>query len=156
MPDVFEYFYLHPFCAFKILTPAPGNSLRDTCPQMQNLIHKATSLLSASLSEERRNLSGSFENTWLQEILLKFGKLFRKRPVCELNQCPLPLTPPPLPPRRRHSTFLSQIFQKARQRFLPFPARIGLRQLPAPANSNPERGMQITTLGTVNKVLNKA
>lgn len=52
--------------------------------------------------------------------------------------------------------FSPRSFQKARQRFLPFPARIGLRQLRAPANSDPERGMQITTLGTVNKVLNKA
>lgn len=50
MPDVFGYFYLLPLCAYKILTPL-GNSLRDTCPQMHNLMHNGTSLLSASLSE---------------------------------------------------------------------------------------------------------
>lgn len=87
------------------------------------------------------------------EDSFKFGKLFRKLPVSELNRCP---HPHPTLPLCRHLAFLSQIFQKARQRFLPFPDRIGLRQLPARPTATQRGGMQITTLGTVHKVLNKA
>lgn len=148
--NAFFFFFLLPLCAWKLWNTPRDSSLRDTCPQMQTLIHKATSLLSASLSEGKGNLSGSFLKHMAPGDSFKFGKLLRKFPMHKLNLWPL-LTPP----LHRHSTFLPQIFQKARQRSLPSPARLGLRQLPALANRNPERGMQITVLGTVNKVLNR-
>lgn len=46
-------------------------------------------------------------------------------------------------------------FKEQGNRTLPFSARSGLRQPRAPANSKAESGMQISTLGTVHKVLSK-
>lgn len=139
-------------CASKILN-APRNSLSDTCPQMQTLIRKTTSLLSAKAffqKGEENFLVLLLKTRCLQEIPLNldnFSESFRC--IKEIY------TPPIHSTLHRYSTALSQIFLKARQRSLPFPARIRLRQLPAPASSNPERGMQITAPGTVNKVLGR-
>lgn len=121
--------------------------LKGHLPPVNNLIRNAASLLPASLlSEGRAKLWALFKAQGSRRFLS-----VQKTSQKVSNQRIPSLTPsPPLP---RHSTVLPQSFQRARQRSLPFPARVELRQLPALASSNPEREMQITALGTVNKVL---
>lgn len=81
---------------------------------------------------------------------LKFGKLFWRVPSAWMVTV-LPGRTPPASIRQ----VSPRSFKEQGNRTLPFSARSGLRQLRAPANSKAESGMQISTLGTVHKVLSK-
>lgn len=81
---------------------------------------------------------------------LKFGKLFWRLPSAWMVTV-LPGWTPPASIRQ----VSPRSFKEQGNQTLPFSARSGLRQLRAPANSKAESGMQISTLGTVHKVLSK-
>lgn len=138
--------FFSPLCQYDITHS--WELLKGRLPPVKNLIRNAASLLPASLLSEGRAKLGA-----LLKAQGSRGTLYIQKNVSESFQSTHPISNPLSPPLPRHSTVLPQSFQRARQRSLPFPARVELRQLPALASSSPEREMQMMALGTVNKVL---